>query len=80
MCYKCNNLGHIAWKSHALDDQQNPRSKAPVCQLCNIFGHTMRYHKMDRNSRDRRNNGRNFKNRRNDRRNSRSNNEEQRNM
>ena len=25
MCYKCNNLGHIALNCHALDDQLNPR-------------------------------------------------------
>ena len=33
VCYKCNNLGHIAQNFHAPDDQQNPRSRAPVCQL-----------------------------------------------
>ena len=31
MCYKCNNLGHIAQNSHAFDDQENPRSRALVC-------------------------------------------------
>ena len=36
MCYKCNHLGHIAQDCH----QQNPRSRAPVYQFCNIFRHT----------------------------------------
>ena len=93
MCYKCNNLGHIAQNCHAHDDQQNPRRRALVFQLCNNFRHTSKYCRMDRNFRDRRNNGRNFGNKRNDgknikndrrnhERNSRTNkeNEEQRNV
>ena len=31
MCYKCNNLGHISWNYHAPDNQQNPRSREPIC-------------------------------------------------
>ena len=42
VCYKCNNLGHIAQNCHAPDNQQNPRSRAPICQLCNNFRHTMK--------------------------------------
>ena len=66
MCYKCNNLGHIAWNFHPLNDQQNPRSRAPICQLCNNFRYIVKYYKMDRNFGDRRNNWRNFGNKRND--------------
>ena len=84
MCYKCNDLGHVAKNCHALDDQHNPRSITPICQLWNNSKHTTKYYRMDINFRERRKNGRDFKNRRNDRRNhernTRTNNEEQRNI
>ena len=31
MCYKCNNFGNINQNFHAPNDQQNPRSRTPVC-------------------------------------------------
>lgn len=72
MLYKCNNFGHIDQNFHAPVDQQNPRSRTLVSQLCNNFKHIPKYFRMDRNLGDRRNNRRNFKNRRNDGRNFRN--------
>ena len=56
MFYKCNNLGHISQNCHVPNNQQNPRRRAPICQLCNNFGHTVKYYRIDRNFRDRRKN------------------------
>ena len=70
VCYKCNNLGHIARNCRAPESQNgsNQRRNALVCQLCNNFKQTLRYSRMDR-----RNFNRNPKKRRNNNRNDRRN-------
>ena len=49
VCYKCNNPRHIARNYRALENQNgtNQRINA-IVQLCNNFGHTTRFCKMDR--------------------------------
>ena len=43
-----------AQNCHAPDYQHNPRGRAPICQLCNNFGHTKKYCKMNKNFGERR--------------------------
>ena len=50
ICYRCNNIGHIARNCRTPDDQCNGgnRRNVPTCQLCNNFGHTAKSCRMDR--------------------------------
>ena len=50
VCYKCNNLGHIARNYKGPDSQNgtNHRRNALACQLCNNFGHRTKFYRMDR--------------------------------
>ena len=49
-CYRCNNLGRIARNCRALDNQNDgdQRRNVPIWKLCNNFGHTTRFYRMDR--------------------------------
>ena len=63
--YRCNNIGHIARNCRAPNNQCDGgyRRNVPICQLCNNFGHTTRFYRIDR-----RNFNRNQNYRRNNRR------------
>ena len=41
VCYKCNKFGHIAKNYKVIVNQPKPSfgNNAPICQLCNNFGH-----------------------------------------
>ena len=67
VCYRCNNLGHIARNCKALDNQCDgeQRRNVPICQLCNKFRHTTRFYRMDKRNLNRNQNYRRD-NRRND--------------